>query len=122
MRADRALCCLGALSGLLGVVLAAAAAHAPGLGPLETASRFLMIHAPALLALPALASAGLLRPAAARGAGALLALGLLLFCGDLAARSLAGLALLPWAAPAGGVLLMAGWALAGAAALLPAPA
>ena len=116
MRADRALCCLGALSGLLGVGLAALAAHATGPGSLETASRFLLMHAPALLALPALASAGLLRPAAARGAGALIALGLLLFCGDLSLRALAGLAPLPWAAPAGGLILMAGWALAGAAA------
>jgi uncharacterized membrane protein YgdD (TMEM256/DUF423 family) len=40
-----------------------------------------------------------------------------LFCGDLAARDFLGGTLFPMAAPTGGILLMAGWILTGAAAL-----
>jgi uncharacterized membrane protein YgdD (TMEM256/DUF423 family) len=47
-------------------------------------------------------------------------LGLTLFCGDLIRRTYAGAALFPMAAPAGGILLMAGWALVALAALLSA--
>jgi uncharacterized membrane protein YgdD (TMEM256/DUF423 family) len=53
----------------------------------------------------------------ARLAGFVLILGLALFCGDLSRRALSGVALLPMAAPTGGVLLMIGWLLIGAAGL-----
>jgi len=42
----------------------------------------------------------------------------LLFCGDLALRAIAGQAMFPMAAPAGGMLLMGGWALLAISALL----
>jgi uncharacterized membrane protein YgdD (TMEM256/DUF423 family) len=45
-------------------------------------------------------------------------LGLVLFCGDLAMRAFRGSALFPMAAPTGGFVLMAGWALIAVAALL----
>jgi uncharacterized membrane protein YgdD (TMEM256/DUF423 family) len=110
---------LGALSGLLGVALSAMAAHHSSGGPnLETAARFLLLHAPALLAIPALAAAGLINPTAGRLAGWIIVLGLALFCGDLVMRALRETALFPRAAPTGGFLLMGGWALVALAALL----
>jgi GTP-binding protein len=62
--AERALAGLGALAGGLGVALAAAAAHVAGPGSAETAARFLLLHAPALLALAAILSLDLAHPPA----------------------------------------------------------
>jgi uncharacterized membrane protein YgdD (TMEM256/DUF423 family) len=56
----------------------------------------------------------------ARVAALLIAIGLCLFCGDLALRALAGRALFPMAAPSGGFALMGGWVV-GIATLLIAP-
>jgi uncharacterized membrane protein YgdD (TMEM256/DUF423 family) len=101
---------LGALGGLLGaagVGLAAAAAHISGDALLKTAADFLLFHAAALLAILALA-----RGRVTRGlmvAGSLIGIGAVLFCGDLAIRALAGLRLVPMAAPTGGMLMIAGW-------------
>lgn len=114
--ATRALIVLAALSGLLGVGLSAAAAHVAG-GNLATAAQFLLFHAPALLALAALIATGALHSALAQAAGFALVLGLILFCGDLSRRAFSGAALFPMAAPSGGIFLMIGWVLAGAAAL-----
>ncbi|MDB5591419.1 DUF423 domain-containing protein [Enterovirga sp.] len=113
----RALLVAAALAGGLGVVMSAVAAHAAP-GSLDTAARFLLLHAPALLALAILLHLGLLHRAAGCTAAALLAIGLVLFCGDLTLRGLTGGGLLRWTAPAGGLALIAGWlALALAAAL-----
>lgn len=117
---ERALVVLGALAGLAGVALSALAAHVTGPGSLDIAARFLLAHAPVLMALPALVAAGLARRGAALAAGFAIALGATLFCGDLAVRSLTGLVLIPMVAPAGGVILMAGWALVLVAAALGA--
>ena len=113
---ERILVALAALSGLLGVGLSAAAAHLAG-GSVVTAAQFLLFHAPAILALVALMAAGAVNATLARLAGFVLVLGLALFCGDLSRRALSGVALAPMAAPTGGVLLMIGWVLAGAAAI-----
>jgi uncharacterized membrane protein YgdD (TMEM256/DUF423 family) len=86
---------------------------------LETSARFLLCHAPALLAILALIATGRIRPMLGRLAGWVMVLGLVLFSGDLALRALQGVPLFPMAAPSGGILLMAGWALAGLAALVP---
>lgn len=115
---ERALVCLGALAGLAGVALSALAAHLTGPGSLDTAARFLIAHAPVLMALPALIAAGIARRGAALAAGFAIAAGATLFCGDLAVRALTGLVLIPMVAPTGGVILMAGWALVLAAAAL----
>lgn len=115
--AARILIVLASLSGLLGVGLSAAAAHITG-GNLATAAQFLLFHAPALLALVTLMAVGAVNPMLAQIAGYLLVLGLLLFCGDLSRRALSGMALFPRAAPMGGILLMLGWLLVGASALL----
>lgn len=96
------------LYGSLGVATAAAAAHMSGDGRLGTASTFLMLHAAALVGLAGAARAfGL-------GASILLpawgvALGTLLFCGDLIVRVAYGGNPLPIAAPIGGTLLIASW-------------
>jgi uncharacterized membrane protein YgdD (TMEM256/DUF423 family) len=116
--ADRVLLALGALAGIFGVALSAAAAHVTGSGSLQTAAQFLLFHAPALLALVALISSGAIGPRLARLAGYVMVVGLILFCGDLSRRALAGVALAPMAAPTGGVLLMVGWALAAIAAFV----
>jgi uncharacterized membrane protein YgdD (TMEM256/DUF423 family) len=108
------------LAGLLGVAASAAAVHSGAGATLETSARFLMFHAPALLALAAALAAGACRPVLGRLAGLLLVVGLALFSGDLAWRALEGAALFPMAAPAGGVVLMGGWFLAGVAALAAA--
>jgi uncharacterized membrane protein YgdD (TMEM256/DUF423 family) len=113
----RILVVLASLSGLLGVGLSAAAAHVTG-GNLATAAQFLLFHAPALLALVALTIAGAVNPMLAQMAGYALVGGLILFCGDLSRRAFSGVPLAPMAAPTGGVFLMIGWALVGAAALL----
>ncbi|MET0529178.1 MAG: DUF423 domain-containing protein [Microvirga sp.] len=115
--ATRALIVLAALSGVLGVGLSAAAAHVAG-GNLTTAAQFLLFHAPALLALAALIAAGALHSALAQAAGFVLVLGLILFCGDLSRRAFSGAALFPMAAPSGGIFLIIGWVLVGAAALI----
>lgn len=119
---DRALIALGGIAGCLGVALAAMAAHVTGGGNLETASRFLLVHAPALVVLGSLAVAGLAHRAALRAAGLAMVLGLVLFCGDLSVRALWQIAPFRLAAPTGGILLMVAWFGIAIAAVLPRPA
>jgi uncharacterized membrane protein YgdD (TMEM256/DUF423 family) len=116
--ADRGLVALAGLAGLLGVVLSARAAHIEGGGSLDIAARFLLIHAAALLGLMALVGGRLVHPRLGRIAAGLLVAGLALFCGDLSVRVFRGVALFPFAAPAGGIALMAGWAMTIVAALV----
>ena len=116
---DRVLAALAAVAGGLGVAGSAAAAHTSGGETLKTAAQFLLFHAPAILALTALATTGLTRGVLTRLAAAALLIGLALFSGDLALRALTGTPLFPMAAPSGGVVLMAGWLLAALAVLIP---
>lgn len=67
--ADRLLIVLAGLSGLAGVALSAAGAHATGGSNLEIAGRFLLIHAAALVGLAALAGTGFVHPGVARAGG-----------------------------------------------------
>ncbi len=106
-----------ALAGLAGLALSAMAAHAAGGPNLDTAARFLLVHAPVLLAAAALAHTGAVNPSLGRIAGWLMVLGLALFCGDLVMRALRETPLFPRAAPIGGFLLMGGWGLLALAAL-----
>lgn len=99
---------LAGLAGGFGVAFAALAAHLPGGALLSSAALMLLVHAPAFLALALLHGAGL-RPLAGLSL-AVLALGLALFAGDLAARVFTGARLFAMAAPVGGSLLIAGWA------------
>jgi uncharacterized membrane protein YgdD (TMEM256/DUF423 family) len=91
------------LCGAAGVALSAVAAHAGG-GNVGTAANFLLVHAPAFLAVGLLGAGRWLNIAAG-----VLFLGLMLFAGDLLARDYLGTRLFPGAAPAGGVLMIAGW-------------
>jgi uncharacterized membrane protein YgdD (TMEM256/DUF423 family) len=102
MKADRVLMLIAGLAGALGVALSAAAAHRGGQN-IQTAATFLLVHAPALLGIALLAGR------TARLGGLVLAVGLVLFCGDLLARDFLGGRLFPYSAPAGGLLLIGGW-------------
>lgn len=100
----RALLAISGLMGASGIALAAAGAHAGGPN-LTSAATFLLIHA-AIVA--GLSASGL----ALRGlslSASLLALGAILFSGDLAARSFWGERLFAMAAPLGGIIMIAGW-------------
>jgi uncharacterized membrane protein YgdD (TMEM256/DUF423 family) len=114
----RLLVALGAVAGFLGVLLSAMGRHWANAQHLTTVAQFLLMHAPALLALAALLGAGLVHDRIGAAAGLALVLGLVLFCGDLAARDFLARPLFPMAAPAGGLVLMLGWILILAAALL----
>ena len=114
---DRAIVALAGVLGLAGVALSAAAAHGPGGPNLDTAARFLLVHAAALLGVAAL-SGGILSPRLAGFAGLVMIVGLALFCGDLVRRAYAGVGLFPMSAPTGGFTLMAGWLLLAVAAVL----
>jgi uncharacterized membrane protein YgdD (TMEM256/DUF423 family) len=116
---DRLLIALAGLSGLAGVALSAAGAHSTGGSKLEIAGRFLLIHAAALVGLAALAGTGLVHPGVARAGGWVILVGVALFAGDLGMRVWRGAALFPMAAPAGGILLMIGWAAVALSALIP---
>jgi uncharacterized membrane protein YgdD (TMEM256/DUF423 family) len=107
---DRVPIFAGGLCGAAGVALSAAAAHG-GSGNVGTAASFLLMHAPVFLAAGLIGGNRLLR----YGCWALLA-GLLVFAGDLLMRDYAGARLFPMAAPAGGVLLIAGWLIIAASA------
>jgi uncharacterized membrane protein YgdD (TMEM256/DUF423 family) len=120
---DRAWIGIGALYGLLGVILAALAAHAlpprlsaGDLALVHTAIEMQMWHALALIACGALS-----RSEGAAGrllllAGLAFAVGTPLFCGAVYALALANVRLSA-VAPTGGFLLMAGWLLLAVSAL-----
>lgn len=108
------------INGALAVGLGAYGAHAlaglpPDLASLwSTASLFHLVHAAALVGVTALIAT---RPGdkMCALAFALMALGILLFCGSLYARVMTGMSFGP-VTPSGGIALMLGWlALAGAA-------
>lgn len=106
---------LAGLSGAAGVALAATAAHGAlaDAALVERAALFLLLHAPALVAVAWLADRrGGVWPQLA-GLGFLA--GEALFCGTLAARG-AGFSVPSGLAPAGGIAFILGWlALAGSA-------
>jgi uncharacterized membrane protein YgdD (TMEM256/DUF423 family) len=106
---------LGALLGLLGVAAGAFGAHAlrgrlhaGQLQTYETAVRYLLVHALALL------FTGVHGPGAPRGAsaaaGALFLTGIVLFSGSLFALVFTGVTAWGAVTPLGGLCFMAGWA------------
>jgi len=101
---------LAGLMGAAGIALAAAGAHAaPGAG-LDGAAYMLLFHAAAVLGGTALLQQGALlwRPLALVVLVAWIA-GAALFSGDIALRAFAGHRLFPYAAPSGGMILIAAW-------------
>jgi uncharacterized membrane protein YgdD (TMEM256/DUF423 family) len=100
---------LAGLIGAAGVILAAAGAHAAPNAGLDSAAYLLLFHAAAVLGGAALTQQGLLwRPLALAVLIAWIA-GAALFSGDVALRAFAGHRLFPFAAPAGGIILIAAW-------------
>lgn len=114
MSASRTMCLGAALMGAAGVALGAVAAHVASASNLSVASSFLLFHAPAILALEAVEGRSRLRTA---GEVAMF-LGSILFSGALALDAFAALKINPSPAPFGGVLLIFGWLLIGAAFLV----
>jgi uncharacterized membrane protein YgdD (TMEM256/DUF423 family) len=109
---------IAALFGCAGVVLTAAGAHAkPGAG-LDSAGYMLLFHAPAVIAACAGIAAGLISRPIGLIAASVLLIGVTLFSGDLALRAFAGQRLFPMAAPAGGMVMIGGWALLAVSAFL----
>jgi uncharacterized membrane protein YgdD (TMEM256/DUF423 family) len=119
MTASRIHLMLAALMGAAGVALWAMAAHRAGGTNLVTAAQFLLLHASAVFGLTAARKQGLIHGRIASLAVSGLILGTILFAGDLTARVFLGHGLFPRAAPLGGILMIAGWLLAAAAALAP---
>lgn len=108
---------LAGLMGAVGVVLTAAAAHGKQGTGLDSAGYLLLIHAVAIVAgTAALRSGLLLRPL-----GLVVLFGFVaggsLFAGDVAARAFIGSRLFPFAAPAGGTVMILAWLVLVAAAL-----
>jgi len=104
------------LAGAAGVALAAMGAHGEGYAALTPPAYFLLMHAVAAVAIAALATrAG--HPGALVLAALILLLGVSLFSGDIAVRTLLGHRLFPMAAPLGGSTMIVGWLVLAAAAL-----
>jgi uncharacterized membrane protein YgdD (TMEM256/DUF423 family) len=105
---------LGAMSGFVAVAAGAFGAHAVRdrlsaeyLAVFETAARYQMYHALALLAVALLLS---LRPSGTlQWAGWLFVVGTTLFCGSLYALALTGTRWLGAITPLGGIAFLAGW-------------
>jgi uncharacterized membrane protein YgdD (TMEM256/DUF423 family) len=109
---------LACLMGACGVALAAAAVHAaPGAG-LDDAAYLLLFHAVAILAATSLAHQRLVWKPLGLVATAGFVTGGGLFAGDISMRAFADHRLFPMAAPTGGTLLILGWLILGAAAIV----
>jgi uncharacterized membrane protein YgdD (TMEM256/DUF423 family) len=114
MQWGAALVVYAGLAGAIGVGLAAVGAHGSGSSGLTPPAYFLMMHAAAALAIAALAVRAD-HPFGFLLAALILLVGVSLFSGDIALRTLWGTRLFPMAAPIGGSTMIAGWlVLAGA--------
>jgi uncharacterized membrane protein YgdD (TMEM256/DUF423 family) len=118
-RSLRILVILAAVMGADGVVLAAASAHQADAARLASASSMLLFHAPAVLAAVALSERGILDIRIGLAAAWGFVVATALFATDLTLRQYAGHSLFPFAAPAGGTLLIASWLLLAVAAAWP---
>ena len=106
---------LGAVAGLFGaagVALAAAGAHMSAGATVTTSAYLLLFHAAALIGF-----SGLVVRTRERGllvAASAIAVGTILFSGELALHGLLGIGALAKAAPLGGAVMILGWLLASA--------
>lgn len=112
---SKAAAACGALLGAAGVALAAGASHEGAERLLGAASQMALAHAPVLLVLGFFG----LKTNGLRAAAVVLALGVLIFAGDLIFRQFQGVALFPMAAPIGGTTMILGWLILAFAAVLP---
>ncbi|OYR11101.1 DUF423 domain-containing protein [Brucella grignonensis] len=99
---------LAGLCGALAIAAYAGAAHG-GENHLGAIAPLLLGHTPALLVLSLIVPNSRI----ANIGGALLVVGLMLFCGDLFMRDVTGNRLFPMAAPTGGSLMILGWLVIG---------
>ncbi|MXY45561.1 MAG: DUF423 domain-containing protein [Chloroflexi bacterium] len=106
---------IAAIFGLISVIAGAAGTHAlrdtldaGALNTFETAARFQMYHALALLAVGLLSMRWQARVLTA--SAALFTLGTILFSGSLYILALTGIGIFGAVAPVGGLCLMVGWA------------
>jgi uncharacterized membrane protein YgdD (TMEM256/DUF423 family) len=111
---DRVFFALGAVSGFISVAAGAFGAHAlrsrltpEYLGVFETAARYQMYHALALLAVAWAITRG--TGSTAHWAGWLFVIGTVLFSGSLYGLALTGIRWLGALTPLGGVAFLAGW-------------
>ncbi len=106
---EQILIALAGVMGAAGIMLTAAGAHSkPGVG-LDSAGYLLLIHAVAVVAGVAAARQGLiLRPVGMAAIWAFV-VGASLFAADVAARAYLGSRLFPFAAPAGGMIMILAW-------------
>ena len=111
---DRVFFALGAVSGFISVAAGAFGAHAlrgrltpEYLGVFETAARYQMYHALALLAVAWTITRG--SGSTAQWAGWLFVIGTVLFSGSLYGLALTGIRWLGAITPLGGVAFLAGW-------------
>jgi uncharacterized membrane protein YgdD (TMEM256/DUF423 family) len=107
---------LGAILGLLGVVLGAFGRHAlegrlteKGLGQWQTASQYQLVHAVLLVGIGVWLQTG--GPKLLVQAGMYLAAGIVIFSGSLYALALTQTAILGAITPLGGAGMIAGWGL-----------
>jgi uncharacterized membrane protein YgdD (TMEM256/DUF423 family) len=98
------------LCGAAGVGLAAAGAHGNDMSALTSPAYFLIMHAAAAAAIIAAATRAE-HPGAFLLAALVLLVGVTLFSGDIAARTLWAVRLFPMAAPIGGSTMIIGWLL-----------
>ena len=103
------LAALAALMGAAGVGLAAVAAHVQAPVRLEPAAQLLLAHAPMVFVGISLLDRGMIARPLGSLALAGFVIGSVLFAGDLVLRAFVGLRLFPWAAPAGGFILILSW-------------
>jgi len=114
---DQILIALAGLMGAAGIVLAAAGAHGkPGVG-LDSAGYLLLIHALGVVAGVALARQGMVVRSLGLATMCGFVIGGTLFAADVAARAYLGARLFPFAAPLGGLIMIASWLVLAAAAV-----
>lgn len=114
---DAILIGIAGVMGAAGIMLTAAGAHSkPGIG-LDSAGYLLLIHAVAVVAGAAAGRQGIVLRTPATVALCGFVLGAGLFAADVAARAWLGTRLFPFAAPAGGTILIIAWLALVAAAL-----
>jgi uncharacterized membrane protein YgdD (TMEM256/DUF423 family) len=106
------------LMGAVGIVLKAANSHGKLGSGLDGAGDLLLIHALAVLAIVALLREPLLYRPLALAALWGFAAGAVLFAADVASRAYLGGRLFPFAAPAGGMIMIAGWVVLAISALI----
>lgn len=100
---------LAGLMGAGGIMIAAAGAHAAPGAELDSAAYMLLFHATAVLVGAALVQQGLLWRSIMVVVLAAWVIGAILFAGDIVVRAFAGRRLFAMAAPAGGIIVIAGW-------------